>query len=95
MTTSALAPWETSNKAQGEDVKGLRIITICPKCEEVPPNTYEDFSSGDVICLSGGLVLANRIIDTRPEWRSSVDNSYTNTDYSASDYPDSDYQISD
>jgi transcription initiation factor TFIIB len=32
-------------------------------------NIVEDFSAGDLICGNCGLVLGNRIIDTRSEWR--------------------------
>ena len=42
---------------------------ICKDCKEVPPNIVENFSSGDMVCGSCGLVLGERIIDTRSEWR--------------------------
>lgn len=46
---------------------------ICPECKETPPNLIEEFSSGDMVCDSCGLVLGSRIIDTRSEWRTFTD----------------------
>ena len=46
---------------------------LCPECEENPPNLVEEFSSGDMVCDSCGLVLGSRIIDTRSEWRTFTD----------------------
>lgn len=42
---------------------------MCPDCKEWPPNVIDEFSSGDSVCTSCGLVLGDRIIDTRSEWR--------------------------
>ena len=50
----------------------LAVRLICNDCRENPPNLVEDFSSGDVVCGSCGLILGDRIIDTRSEWRVSV-----------------------
>ncbi|KAJ3119374.1 transcription initiation factor IIB [Nowakowskiella sp. JEL0407] len=47
----------------------LNLRLICRDCKEFPPNIVEDFSAGDLVCGSCGLVLGNRIIDTRSEWR--------------------------
>jgi hypothetical protein len=95
MVASALTPLGSSNIAQDEYVEDLGIVTIYPWCEEVPSNISEDYSSGDVVCTLCGLVLADHIIDTGPELRSSSDNyspspDYSLSEYSASDYPDSD-----
>lgn len=38
-------------------------------CKIVPPNISEEFSSGDLVCADCGLVLGDRIVDTRSEWR--------------------------
>lgn len=35
----------------------------------IPPNISEEFSSGDLVCADCGLVLGDRIVDTRSEWR--------------------------
>ena len=45
----------------------LRLV--CRDCKDQVPNIVEDFSAGDLICGNCGLVLGNRIIDTRSEWR--------------------------
>ena len=42
---------------------------MCPDCRETPANLVEEFSSGDMVCGSCGLVLGDRIVDTRSEWR--------------------------
>jgi transcription initiation factor TFIIB len=44
------------------------------------PNIVEDFAAGDMICGNCGLVLGNRIIDTRSEWR-----TFANSDTSGDD----------
>lgn len=45
------------------------MTLICKECKEYPANIIEDGSTGDTICESCGLVLGERMIDTRPEWR--------------------------
>lgn len=45
------------------------MILICKECKEYPANIIEDGCTGDTICGSCGLVLGERMIDTRPEWR--------------------------
>ena len=47
----------------------LNVIQMCPDCREMPPNLVDEWSSGDTVCASCGRVLAERIIDMRPEWR--------------------------
>lgn len=51
----------------------IKETDICPECLEDPPNITHHFSSGDVVCLSCGLVLGGNIIDTRSEWRTFAD----------------------
>ncbi|EMR10843.1 transcription initiation factor IIB [Pneumocystis murina B123] len=47
----------------------LNVRIICSDCKEDPPNLVEEFSSGDTVCGSCGLVVGDRIVDTRSEWR--------------------------
>jgi len=47
----------------------LAIRLICPDCRDPNPKLSEEFSSGDLVCQSCGLVLGDRIVDTRSEWR--------------------------
>lgn len=42
---------------------------FCKDCRDPVPNIIEDYSNGDVVCATCGLVLGPRIIDTRSEWR--------------------------
>ena len=47
----------------------LNLRLFCRDCRDQVPNIVEDFAAGDLICGNCGLVLGNRIIDTRSEWR--------------------------
>ena len=49
----------------------LAVRLICPDCRDPNPNIVEEFSSGDLVCGTCGLVLGDRIVDTRSEWRVS------------------------
>ncbi|KAI1397174.1 cyclin-like protein [Hypoxylon fuscum] len=61
----------TADQAESaeEYQQNLNKLLICRDCNEYPPNLIEEFSSGDMVCGSCGLVLGDRIIDTRSEWR--------------------------
>jgi len=62
---------DAMNSAMDEDEwrQNLSVQVMCRECQEWPPNIIEEFSSGDSVCGSCGLVLGDRIIDTRSEWR--------------------------
>jgi len=47
----------------------LNIRLMCPECCVRPPRIIEDFAAGDLICADCGLIIGDRIIDTRSEWR--------------------------
>lgn len=51
----------------------------CPNCQDPVLNIHEDFAAGDLVCMSCGMVLGDRIIDTRSEWRTFSSDS-GNTD---------------
>ena len=53
---------------------------ICPDCKEVPPRLIEEYSSGDMVCEDCGLVLGDRIVDTRSEWRTFSNDDQNNDD---------------
>lgn len=57
------------NVAPEEWQENLNVHMVCPECQEFPPNLVENFSAGDTICGSCGLVLGDRMVDTRSEWR--------------------------
>ncbi|TFK25881.1 transcription initiation factor IIB [Coprinopsis marcescibilis] len=59
-------------KAYGPD---LAVRLICPECLKAVPNIMEEFSSGDLVCGDCGLVLGDRIVDTRSEWRTFANDS--------------------
>ncbi|PPQ68268.1 hypothetical protein CVT26_006183 [Gymnopilus dilepis] len=58
-------------KAPAQPVFGpdLAVRLICPDCRDPNPNIVEEFGSGDLVCGNCGLVLGDRIVDTRSEWR--------------------------
>lgn len=58
----------------------LNNVLFCPDCREIPPNLIEEFSSGDMVCQSCGVVVGTRIIDTRSEWR-----TFANDDHGGDD----------
>jgi len=59
-------PQPIAQKSYGPD---LSIRLICPDCQDPIPNIREEFGSGDLVCGNCGLVLGDRIVDTRSEWR--------------------------
>ncbi|KAI8909562.1 hypothetical protein EDD86DRAFT_275602 [Gorgonomyces haynaldii] len=58
----------------------MNLRLMCPRCKNPTPNIVEDFKAGDLICGDCGVVLGNRIIDTRSEWR-----TFANSDDSSGD----------
>ena len=50
----------------------LAVRLICPDCRDPNPNIVEEFSGGDLVCGTCGLVLGDRVVDTRSEWRVST-----------------------
>ncbi|KZS97854.1 TFIIB-domain-containing protein [Sistotremastrum niveocremeum HHB9708] len=59
-------PLAASKPSFGPD---LAVRLICPDCRDPNPNIVEEFGSGDLVCGTCGLVLGDRIVDTRSEWR--------------------------
>jgi transcription initiation factor TFIIB len=47
----------------------LSVRLICPNCRDPNPKIIEEFREGDLVCKGCGLVLGDRIVDTRSEWR--------------------------
>lgn len=60
------APQPAAPKHYGPD---LAVRLVCPDCQDPVPNIREEFGSGDLVCGNCGLVLGDRIVDTRSEWR--------------------------
>jgi transcription initiation factor TFIIB len=58
---------------QPQEIKweNIQHKVICRECKEDPPRFTEEYSSGDLVCLSCGLVadIGGSLIDTRAEWR--------------------------
>ncbi|KAI0252061.1 cyclin-like protein [Lactifluus subvellereus] len=47
----------------------LSVRLICPDCRDPNPTIIEEFGAGDLVCGGCGLVLGDRVVDTRSEWR--------------------------
>ena len=66
-------PFPRIHSAKEEEPKEIRpdlnVRLLCPDCKNSTPNIIEGFASGDLVCGDCGLVLGDRIIDTRSEWR--------------------------
>jgi len=60
------APAKVQAPSYGPD---LSVRLICPECRDPNPEIAEEFSSGDLVCRNCGLVLGDRVVDTRSEWR--------------------------
>lgn len=73
-------PAVASSAGKGEFNEDLNNILMCPDCREYPPNLNEEYAAGDIVCDSCGLVLDNRIIDIRSEWRSFANDDHNGDD---------------
>jgi transcription initiation factor TFIIB len=58
----------------------LNMSVMCKDCKENPPNIVEEYSSGDMVCGSCGLILGDRVVDTRSEWRTFSNDDQNNDD---------------
>ena len=67
-------------KVEPEWRENLNQHLMCRDCKEFPPNIVEEFASGDMVCGSCGLVLGDRIVDTRSEWRTFSNDDQGNDD---------------
>ena len=75
-----LKPDKSAEQTQMEWSLNLNAHLICNECKEDPPNIVEEYSSGDMVCGSCGLVLGDRIIDTGSEWRTFSNDDQGNDD---------------
>ncbi|RDW66198.1 putative transcription initiation factor IIB [Coleophoma cylindrospora] len=75
-----MAPPLSLEKGASEWSENLNQVMMCKDCKEFPPNLVEEFSSGDMVCGSCGLVLGDRIVDTRSEWRTFSNDDQGNDD---------------
>ncbi|GAA5832663.1 hypothetical protein JCM3766R1_004286 [Sporobolomyces carnicolor] len=50
----------------------LNVRLTCPDCRD-DTELLEEYSSGDLVCGNCGLVLGDKVVDTRSEWRSFAD----------------------
>lgn len=58
----------------------LNVKLMCPECRIDPPDIVERFAEGDMVCGNCGLVLSDRIVDQRSEWRTFSNDDHGNDD---------------
>lgn len=63
---------EKEKSSSNNFLPDLNVKLICPECRDPIPDIREEFGSGDLVCGRCGLVLGDRIVDTRSEWRVSI-----------------------
>jgi len=61
--------WKITASEKPPPIADLSVRLLCPQCKRNPPNIIEEFSDGDLVCGDCGLVIGDRIIDMRSEWR--------------------------
>jgi transcription initiation factor TFIIB len=73
---------EPAKQKQQDDEwrENLNVRMICHECREDPPNLVEDHASGDMVCSTCGLVLAERNVDVSSEWRTFSNDDQGNDD---------------
>ncbi|KAK4226683.1 cyclin-like protein [Podospora fimiseda] len=76
----SFADFASATGGPSEYKEDLNNILMCKDCKEVPPNLVEEFSNGDMVCGSCGIVIGARIIDTRSEWRTFSNDDQGNDD---------------
>lgn len=79
MSISLQPNGQPSLKAQRKG-PNLNMVLTCPECKVYPPKIVERFSEGDVVCALCGLVLSDKLVDTRSEWR-----TFSNDDQNGDD----------
>lgn len=80
LSPGAIIEPEPQVEAPQEWRRNLSVRIMCPECREDPPNLIEDSQAGDTICESCGIVLAQRGIDLRAEWRTFANDDQGNDD---------------
>ncbi|KUI68451.1 Transcription initiation factor IIB [Cytospora mali] len=77
---STVAPIVGAPDGEYKENAQISNILMCPDCKEYPPNLVEEFSNGDMVCSSCGLVVGDRIVDTRSEWRTFANDDQNGDD---------------
>jgi transcription initiation factor TFIIB len=80
LSPGEVAEASAQTKKEAEWAQNLNIHLICSECKEFPPNLVEEFSAGDTVCGTCGLVLTQHGIDTRSEWRTFSNDDQGNDD---------------
>lgn len=82
MSSIATAQTTTKPNQDAQEYIGpnLNVTLTCSECKIFPPDLIERFSEGDIVCGSCGLVLSDRVVDTRSEWR-----TFSNDDQNGDD----------
>jgi hypothetical protein len=80
---------QNQSAAKAAFAPDLSVRLVCPDCRDPNPNIVEEFSSGDLVCGGCGLVLGDRVVDTRSECKCCLvrpDNTFLTRDISQGGY---------
>ena len=55
----------------GEALQAHRKVRVCPECGG--EKLMRDYEAAEIVCMACGFVIAEKIADTRPEWRAFDD----------------------
>ncbi|KAI5202930.1 cyclin-like protein [Aureobasidium subglaciale] len=80
LSPGAIPDVEPKVEVPDEWRQNLSVRMVCPDCKEDPPNLVEDPQAADVICGDCGMVLSQRGIDQRAEWRTFANDDQGNDD---------------
>lgn len=77
---SLVSPPSAPSAQEEQFHPNLNVTLMCPECKILPPDLVERFAEGDMVCGNCGLVLGDRIVDTRSEWRTFSNDDQGNDD---------------
>lgn len=55
----------------GEALQSLTKVRVCPECGG--PKLVRDYQAAEIVCMTCGCVIAEKLANTRPEWRAFDD----------------------
>ena len=62
---------EETDGELGEALHSTQKVRVCPECGE--PKLMRDYEAAEIVCMSCGFVIDEKIADSRPEWRAFDD----------------------
>lgn len=62
---------EETDGEVGEALHPTQKVRVCPECGG--PKLMRDYEAAEIVCMTCGFVIDEKIADTRPEWRAFDD----------------------